>query len=35
MLVSVRLKRIEKYLANASKWRYALFFFKAVDLVKG
>ena len=28
--VSARLARIEKYLANAPKWRYALFFFKAV-----
>jgi hypothetical protein len=33
--VSARLERIEKYLASAPKWRYALFFFKAVDLVKG
>ena len=33
--VSARLERIDKYLANAPKWRYALFFFKAADLVKG
>jgi hypothetical protein len=31
--VSARLERIDKYLANAPKWRYALFFFKAADLV--
>ena len=33
--VSARLERIDQFLADAPKWRYALFFFKAADLVKG